>query len=103
MDGDQLLRIFKRERTQQNRIDDGEQGRVRADSQAKSKNGNAGKAWALQQLPQRVPKILHQSVHDSFLTRFVMPLRDRLWSRGKPGPYTREKRSDTTPPSPPRK
>ncbi len=56
-------RVAEAERAKQNRIDNGEDGSVRADAKGERQNGDKSKTGTLGQEAERVTKILQQSGH----------------------------------------
>jgi hypothetical protein len=60
---------MKRKRTQQNWINSAEYRTVRPYSERQGQDGYDGKAWALAELPQRIPKLRKRDVHLVILER----------------------------------
>ena len=59
----QAIRVFIRQRPQQDRIDHAENGRIRSDPERQSDDGDRGEPRALAQLPQRIANVLDESSH----------------------------------------
>src|SRR5688500_13613665 len=57
----ELLWPTNRERLQEHRVHQAENGGVRADAECQRKNRNGGEAGILQQLPERKPQVTHMS------------------------------------------
>src|SRR5205807_10325408 len=64
LDGINLLRMWNRQRVQQQAIDDAEDDHVGADSYRQSEEGSEGESWRLVQLAEGVANILKQVGHN---------------------------------------
>ena len=62
-DHDQLIRVRVFQWTQQHKVDDAEDGRVRSDSQRQRQYGHQGNGWTLQQHPRAVAHVLPNEFH----------------------------------------
>src|SRR5215469_12592762 len=67
-----LLRSGYREVADKYRVEQREYRGIGSDAQGQGENGNRGETRVLRQLPQRVAKILKQSVHSSYLSAATM-------------------------------
>src|SRR5262245_6431936 len=68
------VRVSVWERPQQYRIDDAEDRRIRADTQAESERGDTGKAGVSPQRPHTKPQILKECIDESDSTHIAMRL-----------------------------
>src|SRR5208282_2747070 len=62
-DEDEAGRIAERERTEEDGVDDGQDGRVRADAEGEREDGDGGEAGAFCEEAEGVTDILYQSEH----------------------------------------
>ena len=66
----QSLRVRKRQRTEEDAVEQQKNGEVGADTQSQGKHGSEGKAGGLTQLPHSIPDVLFEKAN----AHYAIPL-----------------------------